>query len=151
MNIGDAAKASGVNQKMIRYYESIGLIGYVARSANGYRTYTESDVHTLAFIRRARRLGFPIERIQALMALWRDKRRSSAEVKAIARGHIDELQAKIEELAEMRRTLEHLVASCAGDDRPDCPILDGLSAQTEAADPRPAGPASRRGGAPGGA
>ena len=128
MNIGDAARASGVNQKMIRYYESIGLIGGVARSANGYRTYAESDIHTLAFVRRARRLGFSIEQIQALMTLWRDKNRSSAEVKAIARGHIDELQAKIEELAEMRRTLEHLVSSCAGDDRPDCPILDGLSA-----------------------
>ncbi|GGL80621.1 Cu(I)-responsive transcriptional regulator [Wenxinia marina] len=133
MNIGDAARASGVNQKMIRYYESIGLIGDVARSANGYRTYTHNDIHTLAFVRRARRLGFSIEQIQALMTLWRDKERSSAEVKAIAQGHIDELQAKIEELAEMRRTLEHLVSCCAGDDRPDCPILDGLSANVDAA------------------
>jgi Cu(I)-responsive transcriptional regulator len=138
MNIGEASKASGVNNKMIRYYESIGLLDDVGRSANGYRTYTPNDIHTLAFIRRARHLGFSIEQIQALMALWRDKARSSAEVKAIAKGHIAELQAKIEELASMRRTLEHLVACCAGDDRPDCPIIDDLSAQAEApARPRP--------------
>jgi Cu(I)-responsive transcriptional regulator len=139
MNIGQASKASGVNQKMIRYYESIGLIDGVGRSANGYRTYGENDVHTLAFIRRARHLGFSIEQIQALMTLWRDKDRSSAEVKAIAQGHIAELQAKIEELASMQRTLEHLVSCCAGDDRPDCPIIDDLSAKAEAcAKPRPA-------------
>ena len=138
MNIGQASKASGVNQKMIRYYESIGLIGGVGRSANGYRTYVENDIHTLGFIRRARHLGFSIEQIQTLMALWRDKERSSAEVKAIAQGHIAELQAKIEELASMQRTLEHLVSCCAGDDRPDCPIIDDLSAKAEApARPRP--------------
>jgi Cu(I)-responsive transcriptional regulator len=138
MNIGQAAKASGVNQKMIRYYESIGLLEDVARSANGYRTYTPNDIHTLAFIRRARHLGFSIEQIQTLMALWRDKDRSSAEVKAIARGHIAALQAKIEALASMQRTLEHLVSCCAGDDRPDCPIIDDLSAKAEApAQPRP--------------
>ena len=108
MNIGEASKASGVNQKMIRYYESIGLIDGVGRSANGYRTYTQNDVHTLAFIRRARHLGFSIEQIQALMTLWRDKERSSAEVKAIAQGHIAELEAKIDELASMQRTLQHL-------------------------------------------
>ena len=136
MNIGQASKASGVNQKMIRYYESIGLIEDVARSANGYRTYSPNDIHTLAFIRRARHLGFSIEKIQALMTLWRDKARTSAEVKAIAKGHIAELQAKIEELVTMQRTLEHLVSCCAGDDRPDCPIIDGLSANAEApADP----------------
>ena len=132
MNIGQASKASGVNPKMIRYYESIGLLAAVGRTANGYRTYAENDVHTLAFIRRARRLGFSIERIQALMTLWRDKDRSSAEVKVIAQGHIGELQARIEELASMRRTLEHLVSCCAGDDRPDCPIIDGLSASAPA-------------------
>ena len=132
MNIGEASKASGVTSKMIRYYESIGLIEDVGRSANGYRTYTANDVHTLAFIRRARHLGFSIEQIQALMTLWRDKARSSAEVKAIAQGHIAELQAKIEELASMQRTLEHLVSCCAGDDRPDCPIIDDLSAKAEA-------------------
>ena len=132
MNIGQASKASGVTQKMIRYYESIGLLVAVRRAANSYRLYSDSDVHSLAFIRRARHLGFSIEEIQALMTLWRDKARSSAEVKAIARGHIDELQAKIAELEAMRRTLEHLVASCHGDDRPDCPIIDDLSASAEA-------------------
>ena len=131
MNIGEASKSSGVSQKMIRYYESIALIEDVGRSANGYRTYTASDIHTLAFIRRARHLGFSIEQIQALMTLWRDKARSSAEVKTIAQRHIAELQAKIEELASMQRTLEHLVSCCAGDDRPDCPIIDDLSAKAE--------------------
>lgn len=140
MNIGQASKASGVNSKMIRYYESIGLLEDVGRSANGYRTYTPNDIHTLTFIRRARHLGFSIEQIQALMALWRDRTRSSAEVKAIAQGHIVELQAKIEELAAMQRTLEHLVSCCAGDDRPDCPIIDDLSAKAEA----PAGPRATR-------
>ncbi len=132
MNIGEASRASGVNSKMIRYYESIGLLEHVERSANGYRTYNQNDVHTLAFIRRARHLGFSIEQIQALMTLWRNKDRSSAEVKAVAQGHISALQAKIEELASMQRTLEHLVSCCAGDDRPDCPIIDDLSAKAEA-------------------
>jgi MerR family transcriptional regulator, copper efflux regulator len=128
MNIGEAAGASGVSQKMIRYYESIGLLSAVRRSDNGYRVYGESEVHTLAFIRRARHLGFSIEKIQALIALWRDKERSSAEVKAIANAHIDGLLARIEELVAMRRTLEHLVSCCQGDDRPDCPIIEDLSA-----------------------
>jgi Cu(I)-responsive transcriptional regulator len=149
MNIGQASKTSGVTEKMIRYYESIGLIDTVGRSANGYRTYAERDVHSLAFIRRARRLGFSIEQIQALMTLWRDKARSSAEVKAIAEGHMGELQARIEELASMRRTLEHLVSCCAGDDRPDCPIIDGLSAPEPApARPKPARGDGRRLAAP---
>ena len=132
MNIGEASRASGVNSKMIRYYESIGLLEDVGRSANGYRTYNQNDVHTLAFIRRARCLGFSIDQIQTLMELWRDKDRSSAEVKAIAQGQIAELQAKIEELAPMQRTLEHMVACCAGDNRPDCPITDDLSAKVAA-------------------
>lgn len=132
MNIGEASKASGVTQKMIRYYESIGLIDAVRRSANSYRIYGESDVHTLAFIRRARRLGFSVERIQQLMTLWRDKARSSAEVKGIAQQHIETLEAKIEELVAMRRTLEHLVACCHGDARPDCPIIEDLAAAAAA-------------------
>lgn len=132
MNIGEASKASGVTQKMIRYYESIGLLGDVGRSPNGYRTYGDGDVHTLAFVLRARRLGFSIKQIQTLMALWRGKRRSSAEVKAIAEAHIDELRSKIEELASMERTLRRLVSCCSGDDRPDCPIIDDLSASTQA-------------------
>jgi Cu(I)-responsive transcriptional regulator len=127
VNIGEASRASGVSQKMIRYYESIGLIEAVQRSANRYRVYSESDVHSLAFIRRARQLGFSVENIQALMALWRDRNRSSAEVKAIAQGHIAALDAKIDELAAMRRTLEHLVACCQGDQRPDCPIIEDLA------------------------
>lgn len=128
MNIGQASKASGVHQKMIRYYESIGLLEGIRRTANGYRVYGEKEIHTLAFIRRARHLGFSIAQIQALMALWRNRERSSAEVKAIAQDHIAALQARIEELASMQRTLEHLVSCCAGDDRPDCPIIDDLSA-----------------------
>jgi MerR family transcriptional regulator, copper efflux regulator len=128
MNIGEAAQVSGVHQKMIRYYESIGLLDRVTRSSNGYRTYGERDVHTLAFIRRARGLGFSIGQIQTLMALWRDTGRSSGEVKAIAQEHIAALDARIGELAAMKRTLAHLVSCCAGDDRPDCPILDDLAA-----------------------
>ena len=141
MNIGQASRASGVTQKMIRYYESIGLIGTVRRSSNSYRLYTEKDVHTLTFIRRARHLGFSIEQIQTLMMLWRDRDRSSAEVKTVADAHIEELQVKIEELEAMRRTLEHLVASCHGDDRPDCPIIDDLSACLEPS-PEPTRPRS---------
>ena len=112
---------------MVRYYESIGLLAPVRRSANGYRVYSESDVHSLAFIRRARQLGFSVEKIGALMALWRDRERSSAEVKSITEKHIAALEAKIEELAAMRRTLEHLVSCCHGDARPDCPIIEGLA------------------------
>jgi len=139
MNIGQAARMSGVNQKMIRYYESIGLLTTVGRRANGYRSYADSDIHTLAFIRRARDLGFSIREIEALMALWRDRSRSSAEVKAIALRHIADLRDKIDELVSMQRTLEQLASCCAGDDRPDCPILDDLA--TTAARPRNADPA----------
>ncbi len=128
MNIGEASRASGVTQKMIRYYESIGLIAPVKRSANSYRVYTENDVHSLAFIRRARALGFSIEQIQKLMALWHDKGRTSAEVKALAQTHVAALDVKIAEMTAMRQTLQHLVACCQGNDRPDCPILDDLAA-----------------------
>lgn len=127
MNIGEAAKASGVTQKMIRYYESIGLLGKIRRESNSYRLYGENEVHTLAFIRRARNLGFSMEKIQLLMTLWRDKERSSGEVKAVAEEHIAALAAKIDELEAMRRTLEHLVSCCQGNDRPDCPIIDDLA------------------------
>ena len=127
MNIGEAAKASGVNSKMIRYYESINLIDAARRSSNGYRIYSEKDVHTLAFIRRTRDLGFSIADIEKLIALWRDKGRSSAQVKAIAQTHIDELQAKIVELESVRRTLEHLARNCHGDIRPECPIIEDLA------------------------
>lgn len=131
MNIGEAARASGVSAKMIRYYEEIGLIPEARRSGNGYRVYRMEDVHTLGFIRRARKLGFSVAQIEQLVRLWQDKGRASVEVKAIAEGHITELTARIEELEAMRRTLEHLTHACHGNERPDCPILDDL-AGTEA-------------------
>jgi MerR family transcriptional regulator, copper efflux regulator len=127
MNIGEAAAASGVSAKMIRYYEDIGLIPKARREANGYRLYGDADVHTLRFIRRARELGFSLEQTQRLVALWQDRSRSSAEVKRIAREHIEELDHKIEKLQAMRRSLHHLAECCKGDHRPNCPILDDLA------------------------
>jgi len=131
MNIGEAAQASGVSAKMIRYYESIGLIPPATRSDAGYRNYTESEVHTLRFVRRARDLGFSIEAITRLLALWRDRARSSAEVKQVALDHVAELKHKIVELQQMVGTLEHLAHHCHGDDRPECPIIDELAASAE--------------------
>jgi MerR family copper efflux transcriptional regulator len=131
MNIGEAARASGVSAKMIRYYEKIGLIPRAERRGSNYRTYGQQDVHTLRFIRRARDLGFPLARIEALLALWRDRDRASADVKAVALGHIAELAEKIAELEAMRQTLEHLAAHCQGDDRPNCPIIAELAADPE--------------------
>lgn len=131
MTIGEAARRSGVSAKMIRYYESIGLIAPAARSANGYRQYTQSDAHTLGFIKRARRLGFSVERISRLVRLWQDQERSSAEVKRIALDHVDELRRRIDDLDAMRRTLEHLARCCQGDSRPDCPILDDLAGDAD--------------------
>lgn len=127
MNIGEAARASGINAKMIRYYESVGLVGPTHRSDNGYRVYSDSEVHMLRFIKRARDLGFSMTRIEQLVRLWRDQHRSSAEVKRVAQEHIDELQQKINELEGMKRTLEHLASHCHGDHRPDCPIIDDLA------------------------
>lgn len=126
MNIGAAARASGVSAKMIRYYEDIGVVSPASRRANGYRAYTDADVHTLRFIKRARGLGFSVEQIRRLVALWRDPRRSSAEVKRIALAHIAELEFKIAELRSIAQALEHLAGHCRGDHRPECPILDGL-------------------------
>ena len=126
MNIGEAAHASGVSQRMIRHYEKIGLIAKAARRASGYRDYDERDVHTLRFVRRARDLGFPIEEIGKLLALWRDRSRASADVKALATARAAELARKQQELRAMRRALEQLATACHGDDRPDCPILDDL-------------------------
>ena len=126
MNIGDAASASGVSAKMIRYYEQAGLVPAARRSAAGYRTYTASDVHMLRFIRRARELGFPLAEIGDLLGLWRDRSRHSADVKQLAQAHIAGLRAKIEGLEQMAGTLQELVDCCAGDARPDCPILEGL-------------------------
>ncbi|MGY0778769.1 Cu(I)-responsive transcriptional regulator [Azospirillum argentinense] len=126
MTIGDAAKASGVNAKLIRYYESIGLIPAAGRTAAGYRVYSSSDVNVLRFVKRARTLGFSIERIQILVGLWQDRSRSSAEVKRVALDHVAELEAKIAELRAMSDTLTHLAHACHGDERPDCPILRDL-------------------------
>lgn len=129
MNIGDAARASSVSAKMIRHYESIGLIGAARRTDAGYRVYSTQDVQVLQFIHRARALGFSLDRIRDLLALWQDKGRASSDVRALAREHIGELNRKIAEMEAMRRTLERLAASCHGDSRSDCPILDDLAAQ----------------------
>jgi Cu(I)-responsive transcriptional regulator len=126
VTIREASMASGVTAKMIRHYESIGLIKPPTRTENRYRHYGDRDIHELGFIKRARDLGFPIEDIRHLLALWRDKSRSSAEVKAIAQKHIVALEEKAASLQAMSRTLKHLAAHCHGDDRPDCPILDAL-------------------------
>ncbi|WP_248322307.1 MULTISPECIES: Cu(I)-responsive transcriptional regulator [unclassified Caballeronia] len=127
MNIGEAARASGVTAKMIRYYESVGLLTPVGRTSSGYRVYGEQEVHALRFVRQARRLGFLVEDIRKLLALWHDRTRASAEVKAIALEHVAELDRRIAELSDMRDTLSHLARHCHGDERPDCPILDKLA------------------------
>ena len=127
MNIGEAAKASGVSAKMIRHYEAIGLIGAAQRTDAGYRVYSEREVQVLQFIHRGRALGFSLDQIKTLLALWQDKQRASKDVRAMARQHIDELDRKIADMQAMRRTLETLATRCHGDDRPDCPILDDLS------------------------
>lgn len=126
MQIGAAAKASGVSAKMIRHYEAIGLIPSADRRDSNYRDYGPAEVHRLAFIRRGRDLGFSIEEIRDLLKLWGDRERSSADVKRLTQAHIAELNEKIAALAEMRATLAHLVDCCDGDNRPDCPIIEGL-------------------------
>ncbi|SHH54298.1 Cu(I)-responsive transcriptional regulator [Massilia sp. CF038] len=126
-NIGQAAKASGVSAKMIRHYEAIGLIEAARRTDAGYRLYSERDVQVLQFIHRSRVLGFSLEQIKTLLALWQNKQRASKDVRAMARQHIAELDEKIASMQAMRRTLEQLAKRCHGDDRPDCPILDDLS------------------------
>ncbi len=126
MNISAAAKHSGVNPKTIRYYESIGLMPSARRQQNGYRDYSRADVHVLNFVKRARDLGFSMDEVAELLNLWRDRRRSSANVKALASAHLSVLERKIQELEAMRRTLATLIDRCDGDDRPDCPILDEL-------------------------
>lgn len=126
MKIGEASAASGVSQRMIRHYEKIGLIAHAARRDSGYRDYDTRDVNTLSFIGRARDLGFPIEEIGKLLALWNDRSRASGEVKALALARAAELEKKARQLDAMRRSLEHLASSCHGGDRPDCPILDDL-------------------------
>ena len=127
MNIGQAARHSGLSAKMIRYYESIGLLKPASRSDSGYRLYSDDDLHTLAFIKRSRDLGFSLEEVGKLLTLWQDRQRASADVKALAHQHIVELNQKIEELASLRDTLQELVEHCQGNDRPDCPILKDLA------------------------
>ncbi|MBX7231661.1 MAG: Cu(I)-responsive transcriptional regulator [Bdellovibrionales bacterium] len=127
MNIGEAAKASGVNAKLIRHYESIGVVPKVNRTDSGYRLYSKNDIHLLTFVRRARNLGFSMKEIKRLISLWRNRSRTSAEVKAMAKSHISALDQKIKELEEMRDTLLHLTKNCHGDNRPECPILENLA------------------------
>ncbi|MFK0313435.1 Cu(I)-responsive transcriptional regulator [Pseudomonas sp. NPDC090233] len=127
MNIGQAARRSGLSTKMIRYYESIGLLKPATRSDSGYRLYQPEDLHSLAFIKRSRDLGFSLEEVGKLLTLWQDRQRASADVKALALQHIDELNRRIEELVSLRDTLSELVAHCKGNDRPDCPILKDLA------------------------
>ena len=127
MNIGTVSNESGVPTKTIRYYESIGLIPKATRAENGYRHYDRNDIETLRFIQRSRRLGFSVKDVGNLLALWRDKERVSADVKALALKHIAEIEKKIAELDSLRRTLVHLTDRCHGDHRPDCPILNDLA------------------------
>lgn len=131
MNIGEAARASGVSAKMIRYYESTGLITPAQRTDGGYRAYGPDDIHVLRFVRRARDLGFSMADIARLLGLWRDRSRASADVKRIALNQVAELRRRIAEMQEMAGTLEHLAAHCHGDERPDCPIMDDLAAKAE--------------------
>lgn len=126
-NIGEASAATGISAKMIRHYESIGLIPQAGRTFAGYRLYGEADLHRLRFIRRGRTLGFSMKQIEALLALWNDQSRASAEVKKLAQSHVEELDQRIGEMQAMKRTLESLARHCRGNQRPDCPILDDLA------------------------
>jgi Cu(I)-responsive transcriptional regulator len=128
LNIGQAAKASGISAKMIRYYESIDLLPTPGRTSGGYRDYGQMEIHRLHFVRRARDLGFSIDQIRELFKLWSDQHRSSADVKALAQAHIDGLETRARELGQMIRTLRRLVDQCEGDRRPDCPIIEELGA-----------------------
>ena len=127
MNIGEAARRSGLSAKTIRYYEDTGLIAPAARAENGYRDYSDTDVHKLRFVRHARGLGFSVDECSQLLSLYQDKTRQSADVKAIAEKHLSDVEDKIRELQELRKTLSHLVTCCHGDNRPDCPILAGIA------------------------
>lgn len=127
MNIGQAAARSGVSAKMVRHYESLGLLPKVARTEAGYRQYGDAEVHTLRFIRRARDLGFSMAEIGELLKLWTNRRRASGDVRRIAERHVADLERRIAEMSAMKRTLEHLVHCCHGDERPECPIIDELA------------------------
>lgn len=127
VNIGDAARLSGVSAKMVRHYESLALLPRVARTDSGYRQYSESDVHTLRFIKRARDLGFSMDEIGELVGLWQNRRRASANVRRIAQKHAEELAQRIAAMQGMQKTLQHLIHCCHGDERPECPILEELA------------------------
>lgn len=132
MNIGEAAKLSGVTAKMIRHYEAIGLLPPARRTEAGYRVYVDADVRILQFIHRSRVLGFSLEQVGSLLALWQDQGRASADVRRLAGEHIADLEQRIAQLQAMKRTLEALAASCRGDQRSACPILDDLAAPVDA-------------------
>ena len=150
MNIGRAAELSGISAKMIRYYESVGLLKAARRSASGYRDYDDQDIAILKFVQRARALGFPVTDIGDLLALWQRRSRSSANGKAIAAHHIADIDRRIAELQTIKATLSTLVACCHGDERPECPILDDLAGGSVApAEPAPALPRVRGRDAPG--
>ena len=138
MNIGRLAQLTGVSAKMIRHYEEIGLISRASRTMSGYRMYTDNDVHTVRFVRRARDLGFSTKEIAGLLGLWRDRRRPSSKVKVLAEEQIRDLEQRLLQMQSIKATLEHLVHCCRGDDRPECPILDALAAPS--ADPAPPRP-----------
>lgn len=148
MNIGEAAKRTGISVKMLRYYEEIGLVRPATRAESGYRTYSDRNIETLRFVRRARDLGFQVRQIGALLDLWQNGGRASADVKALALAHVEELERRRRELDAMIATLEHLAHHCHGDERPDCPILQELSAADPAPPPRPRRKAARRTFAP---
>ena len=127
VNIGDAARLSGVSAKMVRHYESLGLLPRVARTDGGYRQYSEAEVHTLRFIKRARDLGFSMDEIGELVGLWQNRRRASANVRRVAQKHAEDLAQRIAAMQEMQQTLQHLIHCCHGDERPECPILEELA------------------------
>ena len=131
-NIGHASVRSGVSAKMIRHYETLGLLGEIARSDSGYRKYNAHDIHCLRFIKRARELGFSMNEIGELLSLWHDRGRASAQVRRIAERHANDLAQRVQMLQSMQRALEHLIDCCAGDGRPDCPILDDLAGVSDA-------------------
>ena len=131
VNIGMASRLSGVSAKMVRHYESLGLLPAVTRTDSGYRQYSEAEVHTLRFIKRSRDMGFSMEQVGELVGLWHNRRRTSASVKRIAKSHLAELEQRIAAMQGMQRTLAHLVHCCQGDQRPDCPILDDLAGLDE--------------------
>lgn len=135
VSIRCAAELSGISAKMVRHYESLGLLPRVARTDSGYRQYSEADVHTLRFIKRARDLGFSMAEIAELVALWQNRRRASASVKRIAQQHVTDLTQRIEAMQAMQRTLNQLLHHCHGDERPDCPILDDLALHTASGKP----------------